>query len=263
MSISAINSASYNQMAIARVNQQESAINVARESNSLFVDKKDSSAYTSAENISSNVVNFAFPLISSGMNATLLAQQEVAEDKALASQTFSANTSKGKTDLNLDEYFPDRESGRVSLLDKPLLLPTPDNIAALSEHSSERFKQVLSEYNIPIAPEKITYNSEGQMQLPRDYPFQDELKQALEDNPGLGRELHTLNSLTSHYVEMQKSAPFQEEYSNAQSSAEIDSIIEKYSHLFQGGANYSAIALLFSEDGDISLMADEESLNFT
>lgn len=199
------------------------------------------------------------PLVSNEMNVILLQQQQVASTSA--GQDPVMNTNKGYREIDLDAYFSDDPSVTGDIRDVPFFMPSPDNISAISQHVSERLKQVMAEHGIPAAPEQITYDNEGRMHLPPDYPYAEDFRQALEDNPGLEREMRTVNALTSHYVEIQKSAPFREEYAAARTQAEADAIISKYSYLFNDNRRSSSIALEFSEDGDLRPTADGRPVN--
>ncbi len=158
--------------------------------------------------------------------------------------------------LNIDNYFtpPSKTSG-LGLSLPPLLLPSQRNIDALTSHISATFPQFLAQNKIPSAPSSITYDSEGKMQLPPDYAYASEFKQALANNPTMERELRTVNALTSNLVEMKKSIPFQQEYAAA-TQAEADAVVAKYSRLFSGNRHYDTIALHFTASGKLSLSAD-------
>ncbi len=221
---------------------------------------KNNEATPTREIIAGQKAGLSGSIISSETATTLLKLQESEDEESV--NTPIMNTSKGYVELDLDEYFADdpKVADNVRLTDIPLLLPSADNIKALSEHATARFKQMMFDYNIPEAPEKITYDQAGKMQLPADYPYAEELKQALEENPGLARELSTVNALTSHFVEIQKRMPMMEELQNAGSQAEIDLILAKYSYLLQDNGNYSNIALTFSKDGSLGISADGKSV---
>ena len=174
-------------------------------------------------------------------------------------------TANGGADIDLDAYFSNEpvEDGLVRLSDAALLIPSAGNIQALTQHASARFKDLLAAYDIPSAPQTITYDQKGEAVLPRDYPYADELKQALADNPGLDKELRTLNALSSHYVGLQRVQAFQDEYAKAQSQAEIDAVLRKHSDLFGPNRRHASIALNFSPSGDISVTAGGAPLRFS
>lgn len=198
-------------------------------------------------------------LISNEVQTTLIGVQEQ-QSESVKSEELFLSTTKGAVKVNLDEYFsPPKNQGRINLDEIPLLLPNVENLKALSVHAEERFNELLEKYNIPHAPEKITYNSEGKIILPNDYPYSNELKQALKENEGIDRELRTLHALTSHFAEIQKSIPFHEEFSKAETRVVEEAIVAKYSHLFDDNRNYSSITLSF-KDETLNLLADGKTI---
>lgn len=167
------------------------------------------------------------------------------------------DTSQGTKTLNIDDYFtPHANTGGSLTTLPPLLLPTQKNIDALTKHISAAFPQFLAQNHIPYPPSSVTYDNQGKIQLPADYPYAAEFKQALDNNPTLARELSAVSALTSHLVEMRKSIPFQQEYAAATTQAEADAVIAKYRYLFSGNRHYDSIALHFSTSGSLSLTAD-------
>jgi hypothetical protein len=180
------------------------------------------------------------------------------------SATAVFDTDQGAKNLDIDAFFSPGggASGAQSLSQAlpPLLLPSKNNIDVLTNHISVTFPQFLARNNIPSAPSSITYDNQGQIQLPSDYAYASEFKQALADNPTMSRELSTVNALTSHFVEMQKSVPFQQEYAAA-TQAEIDAVVARYSYLFSDNHDYDTIALQFSPSGSLSLTHDGKPLS--
>ena len=181
------------------------------------------------------------------------------------SKTATFDTDQGPKNRNIEDYFSPsgKMHGTASLFQTlpPLLLPTKNNIDELSNHISTNFPQFLAENNIPSAPSSITYDNEGQIQLPSDYAYASEFKQALANNPTMSRELSTVNALTSHYVEMQKSLEFQEQYAATTTKAEANAVVAQYSDLFSDNKHYDTITLQFSEGGHLSLTHDDEPLS--
>jgi len=194
------------------------------------------------------------------------AVQSDTQSNPYTSATSELLTNKGRMNIDLDNYFSNTPSS-TGFLDQnnlpPLLLPSVQNVNAISEHASTRFKQLLEDYNIPSAPEKITFDNEGKMQIPIKYPYANELNHALEENTGMARELRSLHAISSHAAEIQERMPFIEEMNNASSKAETDSIIAKYSHLLYDNNSYKSIALLFSSEGDVSVTANGEPIKYT
>lgn len=170
----------------------------------------------------------------------------------------SYDTSQGRLALDIDAYFTPDPSR--SLLSIPLLMPTRDNIDALSQHISAAMPGFLAAHGIPQAPASMTYDAHGQMQLPTDYPYAKQFRAALADNPVLARELSTASALSSQMTEMAKALPFDAEYRAARTPAEVEAVIAKYRSLLDGHATPSSIALNFDSQGRLSVSADGKSL---
>ena len=191
----------------------------------------------------------------------LLAAQSSPVGSPENTATAVFDTDQGAMALNIDNYFsPPATAGGGEFSLPPLLLPNQRNIDALSRHISATIPQFLAQNDIPYAPSSITYDAEGKIQLPADYPYAMEFKQALKENPTLARELSTVSALTSHRVEMKKSLPFQKEYAAAAPN-ETAAVVAKYSYLFSGTHQYDIIALQFSPGGSLSLSADGKPLS--
>lgn len=172
-----------------------------------------------------------------------------------ADDIYPMDTGKGEENLSLSTYFAGGYSKPTLSLDG-LLMPSEKNVRALQDHISKVFPDFLAANGIPEAPDSIRYDNSGNMVLPADYPYADELKAALEQDPAMARELSTANALASHLAALKELEPFHEEYAQAQSQAEIDAIIDKYSHLLSDNRSYPEIALMFSDDGKLSITAD-------
>lgn len=181
------------------------------------------------------------------------------------STTAVCDTDQGSKSLDIDAYFSPNgkanEQGTLFQTLPPLLLPTQNNIDVLTNHISETFPQFLAQNNIPAAPSSITYDNEGKIQLSSDYAYAAEFKHALANNPTISKELSTVNALTSHFVEMQKSATFQQEYAATKTKSEANAVVARYSNLFSGNKHYDTISLQFSENGRLSLTHDGEPLS--
>ena len=190
-------------------------------------------------------------------SSTTVNISQAARDR-LATQTFDTN--HGATEINLDTYFTPPGSQGVDIDTVPLLMPTQQNIAALAKDVSAKMPGFLSAHGIPSAPASVTYDNMGQIQLPADYPYADAFKQALADQPSMERELRTTAALTSSMVEMNKSMPFQQEYLAANSRAEADAVVAKYSYLFSNNQHADLIALNFAANGALSLTHDGQAL---
>lgn len=177
-------------------------------------------------------------------------------DASTSARTATFNTNQGSVSLDIEAYFQPPPGGFTEL--PPLLLPSPANIQALSNYVSQEMPGFLAANGIPEAPASISYDRYGQLQLPADYPYAEQFKAALAEEPALARSMQSAVALTSHFVEMQKVLPFHEEHTAAASSAEAAAVVAKYYWLFSDSRPSAQIALHFSSDGQISLSADGE-----
>lgn len=217
-----------------------------------------------------------YPAASPANSAEKVSISQAARDMAAAQATQAKpavasaspateefDTTKGVMEIDIAAYFTPPTGQGVDLDSVPLLLPSRKNIDALAGYVSGQMPAFLAENGIPAPPTSITYDSHGQIELPADYAYAAEFKQALADNPVMERALRTTAALTSHLVEMNKSIPFQQEYAAAGSQAEIDAVIAKYHYLFAANRHYDTIALHFTVDGTLSLTHDGKPLSAT
>ena len=176
-------------------------------------------------------------------------------------QTAVFDTSQGALELDIEAYFTPPSGSGVDLNSVPLLMPSQKNIDALRQHLSSSMPEFLARHGIPSAPARITYDNQGKIQLPADYPYAEQFEQALEKEPAMARELSAVHAITSSWVEIQKSMPFQQEYAAASSQAEIDAILTKYRYLFSDNRPNDTIALNFSTSGQLTLTANDEPVS--
>ena len=181
---------------------------------------------------------------------------------ARSDSVYAMDTGAGSRHLDLDTHFlPQAATGAGTLHDLDgLLMPSSKNVHALSEHLSSVFPDFLQSYGIPEAPAKISFDRSGQLVLPLDYPYADELKQAFADTPAMERELQTVNALSSHVAALQALEPFHQEFALANTDAQRELIITRYSHLLSDNRTYPEVSLNFSRDGALTITADGETL---
>nr|WP_320051123.1 hypothetical protein [uncultured Desulfuromonas sp.] len=183
------------------------------------------------------------------------------ETQVQRSSTAVFNTNKGDVELDIDAYFTPSEksfSGGIESL-PPLLFPSENNINALATHISNTLPGLMSDYQIPVAPESIQYDNRGQLVLPQDYPYAEEFTQMLDENPALAREMSTVNALSSHLAGIQRAAQFQEE-SQGMSDGEIAVLMSKYTDLFDGQHSAGDFSLGFSAEGSLQVSVNGEQI---
>lgn len=175
-------------------------------------------------------------------------------------------TDQGPLEIDIDAYFDPQTAPTYKAVHgatlPPLLLPSGANLKALSDHASSKFQAALKAYDIPAPPSQITFDNQGQMQLPEEYAHAKKLKSMFEQEPGLERQLRTINALASHTVAIQHSIAFSQEYQSAKSQAAINAVLAKYDFLFQKSRPEAQMSLQFSAEGLLQVTADGVPLKF-
>jgi len=175
-----------------------------------------------------------------------------AESNTKPTNSVLLDTNQGKIGLDIEEYLtPSPQAGPIDLMSVPLLLPTEHNINALSQYSENAFRDLLSQYNIPSPPANIEFDAEGKLILPAEYPHAAELRQALNENPGVEKALSTLSALASHYAGIMEGAAFRDEMATARNRADEERIVQKYAYLFDDNRPGAQIVLSFLNDGSL------------
>lgn len=223
-----------------------------------------SAAVSLVGSIARSLTSPARPTASSaggGEDSAVTTISQAARDRlaAEANGTKAAyDTSQGSQALDIDAYFtPDPSRPLLSL---PLLMPTRNNIDALSRHVSAAMPDLLAKYGIPQAPASIAYDAYGQMQLPENYRYAEQFRTAMAENPVLARQLSTANALSSQMTGMAKAMSFDAQYRAARTPAELEAVIAKYRPLLDGHATPPSIALHFDGQGRLSVTADGQAL---
>ncbi len=76
----------------------------------------------------------------------------------------------------------------------------------------------------------------------------------------MSRMLSTVNGLSSHLAALQSLQPMHDELDAATSQAEIDSILQRFSHLLNDNARYPEVGLSFSPDGQLQMTTESRPL---
>jgi hypothetical protein len=190
----------------------------------------------------------------------LFATQSASSSAPSVAPTAVFDTDQGRVEINIDEYFSPPAAGSNAEL-PPLLMPTQENIDALSKHLSAVFPKFLADNGIPYAPPSISYNNEGQPEFPADYPYGEPLKKALQDTPSMAKEIATTYALADTKAALDDAMTFQQEYRQASSQNAVQSVIAKYADLLAGSNRSSLIAMGFTPDGQISIAAAGQTLS--
>ena len=191
--------------------------------------------------------------------AQVAAAQPASTSGAPVSRTAVFDTDQGSVEINIDEYFSPPAAGSNAEL-PPLLMPTQENIDALSKHLSAVFPKFLSDNGIPYAPASISYDQQGQPEFPADYPYGEQLKKALQDSPSMAKEIATTYALADTKAALDDAMKFQQEYRQASNQKAIEAVVARYADLLAGSNQSPLISMGFTSDGQLRIAAAGQPL---
>lgn len=186
----------------------------------------------------------------------LAARDAAASRVAGSGQGVPMQTQLGEMPVDLDTYFSPGFVAANAGKEFPILLPNQQNLQAVSDHLAQSFPRALQAHGIPQAPASISYDRDGQIQLPADYPYAEQLKAALASEPALDSQLRTLNTLTEYVGEGIKAAPFEREMAGVKTQSELEALIDKYRYLFDQNRSRAQASLSFDANGRPTPLAD-------
>jgi hypothetical protein len=83
-----------------------------------------------------------------------------------------------------------------------------DRVEALNRHIDSQFPAFLAAHGIVSAPASIGYDEQGQMTLPADYPYADQLEEALKSDPDMEEDLRSFNSYLTTLADLARGTSF-------------------------------------------------------
>lgn len=172
------------------------------------------------------------------------------------SSTVRLDTVRGPLDLDPERYF--NPPPGTSMSDLPVLLPSAANIQALSRHASDGVARALADKGIPSPPASMSIDSAGRLQLPADYPYATQFRQALAERPALARQIDTVNGLSTVVAELQATEA-QQGYTATTALAGGDGSALR-SRLPSTSSRPPQINLVFGADGRLTVTADGKPL---
>jgi len=176
------------------------------------------------------------------------------KQKSESSSVYTMHTASGSREIDLAKHFEKQDS--AGLLDfSDILLPNKDNVNALQSYISQVFPDFLARHGIAQAPETISYDNQGQMVLPADYPYAEQLKSALKQDSVMDRTLRNSYGLASQYSALASLAPMRQEADAAKNQAELNAVFDRYSHLLNDNAKYPEPTFSFSASGELSILS--------
>jgi len=146
-------------------------------------------------------------------------------------------------------------AGRLAasgLLDS-LILPAEGNVRQLSAGLSQDLGDLLANAGIsPQPPIEFGVNAAGEIQVKGDRPDKEKILEVINGNDQVKEEIRTTAAISSHLAGIAESLKFQKEYL---ASNDPESVVAKYSYLFNSSPQSHDISLLFNGNG-INVMED-------
>ena len=183
-----------------------------------------------AGNGAAKTVPSASPVVSSASTVVTLS----AEGRRASQGVGSANPADG------------------NLLGLELLLPTRANVATLVRVAGEMINAKLDAAGISRTPSfdlAIEDVNSAHVTVKGDRPDAKAIEKLINSDSELQMALHNTYALASHIPALDKASAFSKDYAAAQSQAEIDQVLARYSDLLSGILPPTDIGLSFGKDG--------------
>jgi hypothetical protein len=176
-----------------------------------------------------------------------------------ASRNESTATPPASTEVTLTNGQPaepltySANATAGSLLDRAkLLLPTRANAAMLAAQAGEAIGAKLDEAGIPRQPGfELTIDdvNSAHVTVKSNRPDAKAIEDLINGDQKLQMGVHNAYAIASGVPAMERATAFSREYAAAQSQAEIDAVVARYSDLFGGFSPAADIGLSFGKDG--------------
>lgn len=171
-----------------------------------------------------------------------------ASQSAAATQASTVVSLSGGTPAAPQTYS---SSGRLGDL-PPLLLPTRANVAMLAAQAGDAINAKLDAAGISREPGfklEIEDVNSAHVTVKSDRPDAKAIEDLINGDPKLQMDIHNAYAIASHIPGIDRSMAFQKDYAKAQTQAEIDAVVARYSDLFSGRLPPTEIAMDFGKNG--------------
>ncbi|MHB8068457.1 MAG: hypothetical protein ACYDIC_11220 [Desulfobaccales bacterium] len=194
------------------------------------------------------ISNYYAGLSTSAVNNTVLAGGAASKAAANAGYSTAGDAAGG-------DMVQVSSAGRLAasgLLDS-LILPTEDNVRQLSAGLSQDLGNLLANAGISAHPPiEFGVSSTGEIQVKGDRPDKDKILAVINGSDQVQEEIRTTAAISSQTAGIADSLKFQKEYL---ASNDPESVVAKYSYLFNSSARSHDISLMFYGNG-INVMED-------
>lgn len=138
-----------------------------------------------------------------------------------------------------------------NLLGTPLL-PTRSNAAMLAQEAGRAINAKLEAAGIPSSPPfelVIEDVNSAHVSVKGDRADAKAIEDLINSDPSLQMAVHNTYAIASHIPGVERAMAFSQEYSSAQSKAEIDRVLARYADALNGSVPAADIHLQFGKSG--------------
>jgi hypothetical protein len=189
-------------------------------------------------------------LISTAISAGSSASRTASKEEAAAPQS---STQVSLSDGTRAEPLTYTKSKAGSLLGTAeLLLPTRANAAMLAKKAGEAINAKLDAAGIPREPGfevAIEDVNSAHVTVKGDRADAKAIEDLINGDKALQMDIHNAYALASHIPAIERATAFDQEYRAAQTKAQMDAVIARYSDLFSGFTPAADVHMNFGKDG--------------
>lgn len=130
----------------------------------------------------------------------------------------------------------------------PLMLPTRENARKLSSALSDDLKNLFSQAGINPNPavEFAVDSYTGKVSVKGNRPDAQQIAELIKENPDIELRIHNVAAISSHVVSFDKAMEADKAYRAAQSTAEVNNVIARYSSIYSGQTKVTDFSLVFN-----------------
>jgi hypothetical protein len=143
----------------------------------------------------------------------------------------------------------------------PLMFPSRENVQKLSASLFKDLKELFSQAGISSTPPvEFTVDSyTGQVGVADKRPDAGQIADLIKENPAIELQIHNIAAMSSHVVGMEKAMEANQAYRAAESAAEIDRVIARYSSVYSQNGPKQVVDFSLRFNGkDVQINADGE-----
>jgi hypothetical protein len=165
-------------------------------------------------------------------------------------------------EISFDES--DLDQGLLSIKGSRLILPTAENVAALSDGLQSILDSLFAENGLSKNPPiEINYSySTNKVEVTGDRSDTAEIASLINSNSEIKEYVRSFLAISGHFVNIQESLKFQQEY---MASENPQAVADKYAYLFDESRKLKEVSVLYGEA--TALLADgklaSEFVNFS